>query len=78
MFLEILVEGGTEVPTVREILQRHFSLVENTHFRIHPHKVNYLKNHLLTPIPNDVDYWINYPLNYAVIAICRKTIVSLC
>jgi hypothetical protein len=30
--------GGTEVPTVREILQRHFYLVENTDFRIHPHK----------------------------------------
>ena len=36
MFLEIFVEGGTEVPTVREILQRRFNLVENTHFRIHP------------------------------------------
>jgi hypothetical protein len=38
MFLEILVEGGADVPTLQEILQRRFNLVENTHFRIHPHK----------------------------------------
>ncbi len=38
MFLEILVEGGADVPIVREILQRHFNLVENRHFRIHPHQ----------------------------------------
>ena|GEM_PF-2438897 len=36
--MEILVEGGADVPIVREILQRHFNLVENRHFRIHPHQ----------------------------------------
>jgi hypothetical protein len=38
MFLEVLVEGGADVPAIREILQRRFNLIENTHFRIHPHK----------------------------------------
>jgi hypothetical protein len=38
MFLEVLVEGGADVPTIREILQRRFNLIENTHFCIHPHK----------------------------------------
>lgn len=38
MFLEILLEGASDVPTVKEILTRRFNLAEGEHFRIHPHK----------------------------------------
>jgi hypothetical protein len=38
MFLEILTEGASDVPAVREILTRRFNLAENIHFRIHPHR----------------------------------------
>ena len=37
-FLEILVEGSSDVPTVKEILERKFGLREREHFRIHPHR----------------------------------------
>ncbi|MBE2967665.1 DUF4276 family protein [Burkholderia cepacia] len=37
-YFEVLVEGGSDVPTLREILTRRFNLEEVTHFRIHPHK----------------------------------------
>lgn len=37
-WVEVLVEGASDVPVVREVLIRRFGLVENTHFRIHPHK----------------------------------------
>ena len=35
---EVLVEGASDVPVVREVLQRRFKLIENEHFRIHPHQ----------------------------------------
>ncbi len=38
MLLEVLVEGGADMPAVREILVRRFGLVEDVDFRIHPHK----------------------------------------
>ncbi len=37
-WIEVLVEGSSDVPAVREVLTRKFSLIENQHFRIHPHK----------------------------------------
>lgn len=37
-YFEVLVEGGSDVPALREILTRKFNLEENVHFRIHPHK----------------------------------------
>ncbi len=37
-YLEVLVEGMSDVPVVREILQRRFGLIENLSFRIHPHR----------------------------------------
>lgn len=37
-YFEVLVEGGSDMPALREILTRKFGLEENTHFRIHPHK----------------------------------------
>lgn len=38
IFLEVLVEGSSDVPTVKEILQRKFGLVENESFRVHAHR----------------------------------------
>lgn len=38
IWLEVLVEGASDVPAVREVLTRKFHLSENEHFRIHPHK----------------------------------------
>jgi hypothetical protein len=37
-YFEVLVEGGSDVPTVRELFERKFGLQEKIHFRIHPHK----------------------------------------
>jgi hypothetical protein len=37
-YVEILCEGSSDVPALREVLQRRFKLTENEHFRIHPHK----------------------------------------
>jgi hypothetical protein len=37
-FLELLVEGYSDVPIVREILTRRFGLCEEIDFRILPHK----------------------------------------
>ena len=37
-WFEVLVEGASDVPAVREVLTRHFDLVEDEHFRIHPHQ----------------------------------------
>lgn len=36
--LEVLVEGPSDAPAVKEVLQRKFGLIEDIHFRIHPHK----------------------------------------
>lgn len=38
MFLEVLLEGDADAPVVREIFQRKFNLLENDHFRLHPHR----------------------------------------
>jgi len=38
IFLEILTEGVSDVPAVKEILTRRFNLNEKEHFRIHPHR----------------------------------------
>lgn len=37
MFIEVLTEGASDVPVVREVLSRHFGLNEHDDFRIHPH-----------------------------------------
>lgn len=37
-WIEVLVEGSSDVPAIREVLTRKFSLTEGQHFRIHPHK----------------------------------------
>ena len=38
MFIEVLTEGASDVPVVREVLVRHFGLNEHSDFRIHPHR----------------------------------------
>lgn len=38
IWLEVLVEGTSDAPTVTEVLQRKFGLREGEHFRVHPHK----------------------------------------
>lgn len=38
MFLEVLLEGASDVPVVRELLVRHLGLTEGEHFRLHPHR----------------------------------------
>ena len=37
-WLEVLVEGDSDVPTLREILIRKFAMTDGVDFRIHPHK----------------------------------------
>jgi len=37
-WFEVLVEGASDVPTVKSVLTRRFGLEENNDFRIHPHK----------------------------------------
>lgn len=37
-WLEVLVEGTSDVPAVREVLTRRFGLKEDEQFRIHPHQ----------------------------------------
>ena len=53
-WLEVLVEGASDVPAVREVLVRRFGLVEEQHFRIHPHqgKGRLPDNPLARPDPN--------------------------
>lgn len=38
IWIEVLVEGASDLPTVKEVLERKFKLVEGKNFRIHPHK----------------------------------------
>lgn len=53
-WFEVLVEGASDVPAVREVLVRRFGLVEDEHFRIHPHqgKGRLPENPLARPDPN--------------------------
>lgn len=37
-FFQILVEGASDAPTMREIMTRKFNLKEGVHFKIHPHR----------------------------------------
>ena len=38
IWLEVLLEGVSDVPAVKEVLERKFALRDGEHFRIHPHK----------------------------------------
>lgn len=37
-WFEVLVEGASDMPAVKEVLTRRFGLEENIDFRIHPHR----------------------------------------
>jgi len=37
-FIEVLCEGTSDVPAIREVLTRRFKLKEGENFRIHPHR----------------------------------------
>lgn len=37
-WIEVLVEGSSDVPAIREVLTRRFALIEDHHFKIRPHK----------------------------------------
>jgi hypothetical protein len=38
IWIEVLLEGASDLPTVREVLCRRFNLIEGEHFRLHSHK----------------------------------------
>ena len=53
MFIEVLTEGASDSPVVREVLVRYFGLSEHNDFRIHPHwgRGNLPVNPLARPDP---------------------------
>jgi hypothetical protein len=81
IFFEILLEGASDVPTVREILTRRFNLIEGEQFRVHPHKgkgnlpVNSLarpnRNHrgLLDQLPAKLRGYASLPPGYCVVVL---------
>jgi Domain of unknown function (DUF4276) len=36
-WIEVLVEGSSDAPAIREVLTRRFALIEDQHFKIRPH-----------------------------------------
>jgi hypothetical protein len=56
-YIEVLCEGSSDVPALREVLTRHFKLNEGEHFRVHPHrgkgKLPDKANRLKAPSPGD-------------------------
>jgi hypothetical protein len=53
IYLEVLCEGSSDVPAIREVLTRGLKLTEEEEFRIHPHsgKGKLPENPLARPIP---------------------------
>jgi len=37
-YIEVLTEGASDVPVAEELLKRHFGLLRDENFRIHPHQ----------------------------------------
>ncbi len=80
-FLEVLVEGTSDQPTVRVILEKRFRLIENRHFCIHPHqgRGNLSKNPhqrpdpkhrgLLNLLPATLKAYGSFPQNRCVIVL---------
>jgi len=65
-FIEVLCEGSSDVPAIREVLTRRFKLVEGEHFRIHPHrgkgKLPLLAHRLKKPAPGDETLLAQLPI----------------
>jgi hypothetical protein len=53
IYLEVLCEGSSDVPAIREVLTRGLNLTEDEEFRIHPHsgKGRLPENPLARPVP---------------------------
>lgn len=53
MWIEVLLEGASDVPVVKTVLEKKFGLIEGEHFRLHPHKGrgNLPNNSLSRPDP---------------------------
>lgn len=81
IFLEVLVEGSSDVPTVAEILQRKFGLVVNEGFRVHAHRgKGSIPNHpnmqpdrnrqgLLDQLPAKLRGYSGLPAGYCVVVL---------
>lgn len=81
MFLEVLVEGASDVAAIRELLKRHFGLIEGVAFRIHPHRgkgtlpadphgmPDPRHRGLLDQLPAKLRGYAHLPLGYAVIVL---------
>ncbi len=56
-YIQVLCEGSSDVPAIREVLSRHFKLEEGMQFQIHPHagkgKLPPRNRWLRTPDPRD-------------------------
>jgi len=81
MFFEVLVEGTSDVPTVREILSRRFQFKEDDHFRIYPHqgkgriptnpnrKPEIAKRGLLDQLPAKLRGYASRPADYIIVVL---------
>lgn len=81
MFLELLVEGSSDVPVVREVLSRRFHLREEHQFRIHPHrgkgklpanvlqKPDITQRGLLDQLPAKLRGYAHLPADYGVVVL---------
>ncbi|MGH9879014.1 MAG: DUF4276 family protein [Nitrososphaerales archaeon] len=80
-FLEVLVEGTSDQPTVRVILKNRFGLIENQDFRIHPHqgkgkipkhphhKPNPKHRGLLDLLPATLKGYASFPVDRCVVVL---------
>lgn len=79
---EVLVEGASDVPTIKEVLERRFGLIKDQHFRIHPHQgkgklpsnplaqPDQSKRQLLNFLPSKLRSYANLlPLGWAVLVV---------
>jgi hypothetical protein len=81
MFIEVLVEGGSDVPTIKEVLTRRFNLRENLDFKIHPHRgkghlpdsaysaTNPKDRTLLHQLPAKLRAYAHYSNDYCIIVL---------
>lgn len=81
MFFEVLLEGASDLPVVREVLVRHLGLTEGEHFRLHPHRgkgtlpanpaapPNPRHRGLLDQLPAKLRGYAHLPTDYAVVVL---------
>ena len=61
--LEVLLEGASDAPAVREILVRKFGLVEDKDFKLHPHRET-----------NDTVIWRYRTIRFVEEALCKSAL----